>query len=878
MASLEPQSGQGALRLRSPLVGRRAEVSMLEDALTETIERRAPHAITVMGSPGVGKTRLVREFIADLHARDDSVSVYTGHSREGGPAFGAIRSLLRARLGLHEGLQGDALEAQFRSAVSSIIGDQRVGEFLHFLGAFLDIELPDSPFIRAMGADQEQLRQIGRTVLRRFLELDAAQQPLVLVLEDFHWAQEESLGLVRYLIESLGDAPVLFIVVARPTLLSRYPEWGELKGNAMRFDLAPLDQDDAAEMIQHLLAPAGNAPGALVDTAVELAGGSPYLLEQLVRTYMDNGIIEVEPDGRWTIDLSNLDETELPLSIEDAINARIGALHTAERSLLEMAATVGGVFWLGALVALERFTASPPEYWNDPDADRRRIAALLDELSDRDYVMTVPDSAIAGETEYVFKHNLERESLRRYTSKSLLTRYHLAIAQWLEFRLGDESEEQHELLAQHFEKGGAPERAAHHYLRAADRARLRYAATRAAEYYAVGLNLLGAANSARRLDALQHFGEVLQLAGRNSEALSTFEEMRAQAYQLDLKDRAGIAHERIGRVRRDLGHLSRAMQHLDTANALCEAAGDERGAATTLDAMAMIHSLRGNGDAAEHMIKEALDTMERLGDRAAVARCHHNLGIVYRDSLRLDAALDSFRRALTLRQELQDAQGVAESLTLMGVVQDHMGNGDQAATLWREALAAAESRGDRVRQAVVLTCLGGSAYRRGEAKQAVKMLEQADALARTLGDRLQEADTLRSLAKARALIGDLAGAFGDVSRAIAIFEQAESKPQLGVALRTLGEIAAAGRFEGRPDDLQAEHLFDRSMKVLKEVGHDVELAHTCFAYAEHVGHGMAEHADGRERAVWAEQMRHYGQELLERRKGFSIRPSRVPRV
>jgi len=851
---------------------------MLEDALSETLERRAPHAITVMGAPGVGKTRLVREFLADVRARDDSVNVYTGHTREGGPAFGAIRSLLRARLGLHDGLQGEALETQFRAAVSAVIGDKRVGEFLHFLGAFLDIALPDSPFIRAMGDDQEQLRQIGRTVLRRFLELDAAQKPLILNLEDFQWAHEESLALMRYLIESLTDAPILFIVAARPTLLSRYPEWGELKGNAMRFDLAPLDHDDAAEMIQHLLSPADTVPAALVNTAVDLAGGSPYLLEQLVRTYMDKGIIQVGANGRWTIDLSHLDETELPLSIEDAINARISALSTAERGLLEMAATVGGVFWLGALVALDRFTASPPELWTDPDADRRRIGAALEELTHRDYLMVMPDSTIAGETEYAFKHNLERESLHRYTSKSLLSRYHLIIAQWLEFRLTDNSEEQHELLAQHFEKGDASERAAHHYLAAADRARLRYAATRAAEYYAVGLGLLGHAHSAQRLDALQHFGEVLQLAGRNSEALSTFEEMRAQAYQLDLKGRAGIAHERIGRVRRDLGHLSRAMQHLDTANALCEAAGDAHGAATTLDAMAMIHSLRGNADAAEHMIKEALDTLERLGDKAAVARCHHNLGIVYRNSLRLDAALDSFRRALSLRHDLEDAQGVAESLTLMGVVQDHLGNGDQAVTLWREALATAEGRGDRVRQAVVLTCLGGSAYRSGDAKQAVKLLEQADTLGRSLGDRMQEADTLRSLAKARALIGDLAGAYSDVSRAIAIFEQAESRPQLGVALRTLGEIVAAGNWSGRPEELQAEQAFDRSMKILKDVGHDVELAHTCFAYADHVGHGMAEHSDGRERAVWAEQMRHYGQELLERRKGFSIRPSRIPRI
>src|SRR6187551_3635151 len=114
MASLQPHSvPPSAPRLRSPLVGRRPEISMLEAALGETLERRAPHAITVMGAPGVGKTRLVREFLADVRAQDDSVNVYTGQTREGGPAFGAIRSLLRARLGPPEALKGEALEAQF---------------------------------------------------------------------------------------------------------------------------------------------------------------------------------------------------------------------------------------------------------------------------------------------------------------------------------------------------------------------------------------------------------------------------------------------------------------------------------------------------------------------------------------------------------------------------------------------------------------------------------------------------------------------------------------------------------------------------------------------------------------------------------------------
>ena len=194
-----------APRLRAPLVGRKHELSMLEDALQETLGSRTPHTITIMGTPGVGKSRLVREFLADVRARDDSVRVITSHSREDGPAFGVIRGILRTRLGLFEGGDPAEIEQTFRTAVSEIIGDRRVGEFLHFLGAFLDLQLPDSPLIQALGNDPEQLRQLGRTVLRRFLELDAGKRPMILALEDFQWSHEDSIDLLRYLIGSLRE-------------------------------------------------------------------------------------------------------------------------------------------------------------------------------------------------------------------------------------------------------------------------------------------------------------------------------------------------------------------------------------------------------------------------------------------------------------------------------------------------------------------------------------------------------------------------------------------------------------------------------------------------------------------------------------------------
>lgn len=877
MATTESHARQRAPRLRAPLVGRKHEMSMLEDALQETLQGRIPHTITIMGTPGVGKSRLVREFLADVRGRDDSVRVITSHSREDGPAFGVIRGILRTRLGLVEGAGPEETNATFREAASEIIGDRRVGEFMHFLGAFLDLQLPDSPIIQALGDDPEQLRQMGRTVLRRFLELDASKQPLIIALEDFQWAHQDSIDLLTYLIGSLRGVPLMFIVVSRPELLNRSPDWMEVGGNALRFDLAPLDHEDASVMIEHLLAKVGEVPDELLDAAVDLAGGNPYLLEQLVRTFIREGIVTPTDEGPWRLDLSRLDETALPLSVDDAINARIASLDATQRALLEMAAALGGIFWLGALVALERLGATPEPYWSTARDDRKRIEAVLDELISRDYLLLLPDSAIPGDAEYAFKHNLERESVNRYTARSTLGRYHLRIAQWLEFRLRDHTEEQYELLAQHYERGGSSTRAAHYYVKAGDSANKRGAPPQAAQYYDNGLRLLDETDVAARLSTLRSYGSVLQLGGRSDAALAAFEEMRELAFQLDLVGEMAQAHTHIGQVHRDVGHLDNAMRHLDTALALFEIAGNRHGVADAMDASAMVHSLRGNGTAAAHLIGEAIQLLQELDDERALARSQNNLGIIRRDEHRLDEALDAFQRALALWRLLEDPKGIAESLTYMGVVQGLRGRRDVAAELWREALEVARSSGERVRQAVVLTCLGSAAYRAGDAAESVRLLEEAEGIAATVGDRMQEADTLRSLAKARAHIGDLAGAHADVSRAIELFERAGSNPQLGVALRTLGEIAAAGDWEGKPA-LDPAELFERSSGIFQEIGNDPELARSYHAYADYLNHDAGEREDGKERALRANQLRKRAQELLVGQMGEDVRTSRIPRL
>lgn len=856
-----PGTGSPLPVLHSPLVGRRTELDAIDEALGRAVASSAPQFVTIVGGAGVGKTRLVDEALARAEGRAERVRAFRAAARPGGASYGVVQRLLRARFSLSESSEPEMAREQLRSEVSSLLGDRRVAEFLHFLGTYLDLSFPESPFLKAFEDDPEQIGRMSRAVLRRFFEIDAHAWPLVLVLEDLHHASDDTLALVRTLIESMHDAPCLVILTARPELLQRRPDWFDhapsTAARHLRIELAPLGAEEAAQLMLHLLDRTGDAPEALVEAAVDLAAGSPQLLEQMVRIYFEKGTLEVLPDGRWAAHLDRLEGADLPLSIDDAIAARIASLAPAERALLERAAVMGSVFWLGALVSIDRLERTPPSLWGGAEDVAAQARDLLQSLADRDYVLAMPDASIPGETEYAFKHNLERESLHRLLGASQRQRLHLAIAEWLDARLSPRaptsdfalaaSEEMAELVAEHYEKGGAPRRAADFFVHAADRARERYANVKAAALYERGLTQLGVLDEAhgepddarrgssvvRRIEALHNWGDVLQLAGQNEKAIEVFARMKALAWRLDLKTKGGVAHNRIGRVHRAVGRLDEAMRHLGTGHALFDAAGDQRGIASSLDDVGKVHWMRGAYEAAERFALKGLDIRRELGDARSIALSLNNLGLVYQDSGRFTEAQAAWEEALSIRREIGDRPGLSQTLNNLASTHQDTGDHARATALWNEALELSRQVGDRMRTAVILTNLGESFYRQGQPERAIEVLREAEATSATLGDRILEGEILRGLAKAHLLTKHYAVAKGLIERSIQRFTEAKGKPFLGVALRTAGEIEAAGGWSTDAGEApkRARAHFAEALALFEELGNQVELARTATAYA-----------------------------------------------
>jgi tetratricopeptide (TPR) repeat protein len=821
--------------VKSPLVGRAAALGTLLEIAARAVDFQAPQLVSIVGNQGTGKSRLIAEAVAALGSK---FRVYYGRAapptEHTGERLSAIASLLRDRFHLvpHP---DETSRLRFAHEVRTTFGAEQA-EMLHFLGSYVGLEFAPSPFLHLLEENPRQRADISRTALRRFIEVDANAGPIVLVLDDLQWADEDTLALTSELAAGLGGSPVVLLCAARNEMLVRYPAWGEGTSDHERIDLRNLEPDEAEQMFRNLLVRCSRIPDDVAQSAVEMTGGNPAFLEQLVRLLLDNGTIDASGPV-WKLDAAQAADTVLPMTIEEAIEARIAALERDERDLLEKAAVFGNVFWLSAVIALTRLElseaaplAEPLDFdWGDGERVRRRLSDLVSLLGERDYLLPLDsqDSSLPGDVEIVFKHNLERELIVRMTDRARSARYHLSAAQWLESRISGRSEEQLEFLAGLYERGGDRDRAARCYLAGAERARNRYAPEEARELFQRGLAMLAEIDAPARMDALHNLGDVLEQCGRSDEASERFLEMLHLAWRYDNMAKAGAAYVRLARLERRGGRYDLAMQQLRRAQELFTRAVDDRGIATTFDEIGRVHWLRGAYGQALDYHRQALAFRRKLGDRRSIALSLANIGRVHHDSGQFKAAISNFREALDLRRDILDRVGIVQSLGDLAGVYAEDGNLALAGELLTEARTLAYEIGDKVALSDVLSRIGEVKAAMGRGHEAIADLAEAKQLAVNLGDRVAVATAHQRLAQVHLQLGQVEAADVEAHAAVAVAEAVGLRVQAGSGYRVKGEVAAA-----MGQGAIAEECFLHAIDILAAVKHEVELARAFRSFAD----------------------------------------------
>jgi class 3 adenylate cyclase len=403
---------RGVSGLRRVFVGRDNELELLRATYRRAAAQSDPHLVTIVGEPGVGKSRLVGELWDALAREEPAPASRTGRclAYGAGITYWPLGEMVREHFGLREGAPTEEVAARL--------------EGREILGLALGLDV--APELHPLDA-----RERLHAAAVGFVEELASGSPLVLVVEDIHWAEPDLLDLLERLVTDVR-APVMLVATARPEILEVRPTWGTGKRNTTVLWLDPLSVDAVAQLLEEKLP---ELPEELRDLLVDRADGNPFFLEELVGELVDSGVLVQSEDG-WVVGRHDPDFA-MPDTVHAVLAARIDRLPASEKAALQAGAVMGKVFSTSAVVHLLG--------GDDPD---------FGVLEERDLVIAVRSATPSEERELAIKHALTREVAYGSIPKARRGRLHASLADWL---AAGGSDERAPVLAYHYAEAAKEE-------------------------------------------------------------------------------------------------------------------------------------------------------------------------------------------------------------------------------------------------------------------------------------------------------------------------------------------------------------------------------------------------------------------------------------
>jgi class 3 adenylate cyclase/tetratricopeptide (TPR) repeat protein len=566
-------------RARTPLVGRERELDLLRDALVRARRERSPQLVTLVGEPGIGKSRLVYELRQSLEPEPAPVHWRQGRSLPygDGVAFWALGEIVKGEAGILETDAAAEAEAKLARVVDAAVGEEAEWVARHLrqlVGLGGDVDTGDR-------------RDEAFAAWRRFFEGLAEERPLVLVFEDLHWADDGLLDFVDHLVEWAVGFRMLVVCTGRPELLERRTGWGGGKLNVLTVALSPLSEKETAALVDALVEERKidtEERGALL----ERVGGNPLYAEQFALLSRERGSVAKLPP---------------PETVQGTIAARLDALPLGQKALLRDAAVVGRIFWSGAL-----------------GGEPAVVRAALHTLERKEFVRRERPTAVEGQEQYTFRHVLVRDVAYGQIPRGERGEKHLRVAHWLE-SLG-RREDHADMLAHHYVNaleyvravGGDASHLAEQARRALIEAGARASALNsfriAANYYeqALALSPGGAAEHPPLLFAL---AEALHRSGADDQQ-QRMEQARDGLLAIGDFERAAEAEAMLAEAASLEGRDQRCLEHMERALALLQHRGASAARARVLTAVARHRATRDEYEAVIELATEALTMAEAL--------------------------------------------------------------------------------------------------------------------------------------------------------------------------------------------------------------------------------------------------------------------------
>jgi class 3 adenylate cyclase/tetratricopeptide (TPR) repeat protein len=758
---------------RTAFVGRERELVLLREAFERAREDRELQLVTLVGVPGIGKSRIVYELSRIVDLDPELVTWRQGRCLPygDGVSFWALGEMVKAEAGILESDGPEAAAAKLAGAVASLVA----------VGDATWVERRLRPLVGLASEETSHgAREEGFPAWHRFLESIAERGPAVLVFEDLHWADAGLLDFLDELAELTVGVPLLVVCTARPELLANRPGWGAGRTNTVTLSLPPLSADETARLVHDLLERAV-LPAELQHALLERAGGNPLYAEEFARMLADRG-----PD-----------EMTVPETVQGIIAARLDALEPDHKRLLQDAAVVGKVFWAGAVVAID-------------GVDSSDVEPVLREVERRELVRRERRSSVEGETEYAFRHVLVRDVAYAQIPRAERSERHRRAAEWIA-SLG-RPDDYAELLAHHYLEAleyaratardtaelAAPARLA---LRdAGERAAALGAYQSAARYFRAALDLTGA-DDPELPELLYHYGAAeFWWDGSGTEALADAVARLRASDRLEMAARAALL---LARGAWSRGNRELVETWLVEMDALLSDLPDSIVQTEGLVVRSGFHMVGGEYEQAIRMAQEALSRIEKLDRPDLRARSFDVIG-TSRVSLGDANGLADQRLAIEIARECRALWEMHHATNNLGVSLLMLGRLREMAELqaaWEVSFD--EVGGTHYSRVWLESSRAAVDYYAGRWDEAFRRIEEFLRGLPEGASHYLESDVRPLRAAIELARGDVVAARADVDRAVAVASGSTDPQTLAPALCARAELHLA---EG--EGLEAATAFD----------------------------------------------------------------------
>ncbi len=730
-----PGTVRGVKGLHSRMVGRERELKQLEMVVHGLEQKKQGGLVMVMGEAGIGKSRLTRELKSLI--RTGPVRVLEGQTltyRKSIP-YWVFQDLMHNYLGASTSMPSAELRALLGTRLRQVMGSGAEAA-LPYLENMLSLEQGDDVAAQGLShLDAEQLHRQISLAMRDLLTAEALQKPVLLILEDMHWADDSSISLLMGLLETVSRLPVVIYVISRPFeegLLLKVREYGrqKLASSYAEISLHSLEPEQSAQLLSSLL-PMPQIPETLRAEIIQRSAGLPFFMEEMLRVLIEKKVI-FQTEDTWQLNPAvEITGLGVPETLQNLILARFDRLDPEYRLVLQTASVIGFQFSLPVLktVLAENLQSE--------------MERILPFLAEREFITPRYE---AGDESFSFRHALMSDAIYSTLLQRTRKDLHGKIGSAIELLYHDRLDDQVELLASHFQASPLLAKALHYLVLAGQKAARRFANVQARQHFEAALALLEtvAHSDEQYMQVHEGLGESLLITGDYQGARGHFEAVleridliRPQRpdWSAGFSERRAMLHrkiattfERQGDYEKALSQLSQAQHILDTAPI---PAPVEQ--ASVLNDLGWIYFRRGNPDLAENYLLEALPLVENTTSYAVTASIYNRLGGIKFQKDQLNLTIEYTLKSLSLREKIGDTAAMARSYNNLGLISWKAGKWSDALSYLERSFNLQVKLGDVVAMIDLHTNQGLLQLDRGETQQAEDHLKQALAESQQIG-------------------------------------------------------------------------------------------------------------------------------------------------